>query len=59
MIGAIHESANEWARIGTAVGTMLAGHPLGTAMTSIAALARALDETEGEVDHGLHEAEGV
>ena len=59
MIGAIHESADEWARIGTAVGTMLAGHPLGTAMTSIAALARALDETEGEVDHGLHEAEGV
>ena len=59
LVADANESTDEWARIGAAVGTMLAGHPLGTAMTSIEALTRALDETEGEVDHGLHEAEGV
>ena len=55
----IHDSAEEWARIGTTVGTMLAGHPLGTAMTSIAALARALDETDGHLERGLSETDGA
>ena len=55
----IRDSADEWARIGTAVGTMLAGQPLGTAMTSIAALARALDETDGVLERGLSETDGA
>ena len=59
MIGEIRDSANEWARVGTAVGTMLTGHPLGTAMTSIAALARALDETDGVLEQGLSETDGA
>lgn len=61
----IHDSADEWARIGTAVGTMLAGQPLAetqpvlSAMTSIAALARALDETDGVLERGLSETDGA
>ena len=55
----IRDSADEWARIGTAVGTMLAGQPLGPAMTSIAALARALDETDGVLERGLSETDGA
>ena len=47
MIGTVLDhSADEWDRIGAAVGPMLAGHPLGTALTSVTALARALEEGE-------------
>ena len=59
LIGQIRDAPTEWAQIGTAVGTMLAGHPLGTAMTSIAALARALDETEGHIEPGAGETVSI